>query len=965
MPLFLAPAAMIGLACLVPLLDRRLGRNTGYVLAAGFLIVGALLWGRAPGGADEPVVTTELPWLPALGVTAELRLDGLAAMFCLLILGVGALIMAYCARYLSEHGNHRAVYTLLTLFAGAMLGLVMASDIILLVVFWELTTICSYFLIGDAGPHAVRAARKAFLVTASGGLALLAGMVLLAVAAGTTDLTVILAEPETVLASPLAPAIGALIIVAAVTKSALVPAHSWLPGAMAAITPVSAYLHAATMVKAGIYLLMRFSGLFAGEAAWSAALLIIGLASAVFGAAWALRQHDLKRLLAYSTVSQLGLLTAAIGVGTPTALSAAILHTLAHALFKATLFMLVGIIDHEAGSRDIRELSGLRRVMPVTAAMTGLAGLSMAGVPPLLGFVSKEYLFQGFLDADVTPWAGPAAGAVAVIASALTFAYGLRIFYGAFGGPTVQTELYEPARAFLAPAAFAALLGLVLGPAVGLLDPIVGWALVDVYPTAGEVSFYFWHGLSPELAMTAITIAIGLGLFLARARVERVLLRIPVAGNLFERGYEGLLRFGALVGRPDRTGSPASILVRPVLGLIALGTAAALALDNGPLPGLVGDHSAAPDWPILVLLVIVVLGCVMTGSALTALALLGTAGLVVALWFLLAGAPDVAMTLLLVEVLTAVVAVLVLTRLPARFRRPRPRRAVGSAAVAVLAGLAAAGATLLFTGARDISPVGDYFLRRAEPETGGRNVVNTILVDFRGLDTLGEAAVLGAVTLGLLMLLGSRSVPEAGRTAPPADALVMRVAFRMLAPVMLALSAYLFLRGHYQPGGGFIAALVAGTAIAFGYLASGRVPGRGSRLLRPGPLTAGGLILSIGTALTAHLVGEAFFTPLRGSLDLPVIGYLPLTSSLLFDLGIYLFVLGLVLAAVDRLGDGLPGGFDPSGGHDGSGHPSPGPSGARGAAVPPDGDGKARETTASGTTAPADETVESPGEARR
>ncbi|MDB1087729.1 proton-conducting transporter membrane subunit [Streptomyces sp. ACA25] len=904
MLLVVALAAMIALAAAVPAAAGRLGRNTGYPLAVGFLGVGLLLAIAVLGTPGDEAVTISWPWLPQLGVSLALRLDGLAGLFCLLILGVGALIMAYCPRYLPVEGHHTTIYSLLTLFALSMLGLVLAADLVLLVVFWELTTICSFFLIASAGPKATKPAVKAFLVTALGGLALLAAVVLLTIAAGTTDLTAILANREEVLASPLAWPIGALIIIAAFTKSAQLPFHSWLPGAMAAITPVSAYLHAATMVKAGIYLLMRFSPLFADQTAWSVTLVAGGLCTAVFGAMWALRQHDLKALLAYSTVSQLGLLTAAIGVGTQTAMAAAMLHTVAHALFKATLFMLVGIIDREAGSRDIRELSGLRRVMPTTALVTGLAGLSMAGVPPLLGFVSKEYLFKGFLQTDFAPWAGPVATAVAIGASALTFAYGLRIFYGAFGGPTLQGRLYEPAWSFLAPAAVPAVLGLLLGPAVPVLDTVVGRAMQDINPAAGPPGFALWPGFTAELAMSMITILAGVTLFLAQRPVERTLLRIPTPGALFERGYDGLLRFGAFVGRPERSNATAPYLVRPVIALVLLGGIGALALTDPPT----ADASTVSplDWPVVAAVTLVVIGSVLTTSTLGALALLGMAGFLVSAWFLLAGAPDVALTLLLVEILTAIVAVLVITGLPSRFLPRLPVPTVAAGALAVAAGLAATGATLVFTGDRDISPVGDYFLHEAEEQTGGTNVVNTILVDFRALDTLGEAVVLGVVALGLLMLLGARDAPGTGRPVSAADGLVLQLANRTIGPVMLVFSAYLFLRGHNEPGGGFIAALVAGAAVALSYLARGRLPGSGGRILRPAPLVATGTLLSLGLALGVMLLGEEFFTPLKGSLPLPLLGDLSLTSSLLFDLGIYLLVLGLIFGAVDRLAHGLP-----------------------------------------------------------
>ncbi|WP_411574748.1 hydrogen gas-evolving membrane-bound hydrogenase subunit E [Streptomyces fradiae] len=886
------PAAMGVLAAAVPWLVRRLRRDAGYVLAAAFvaLAVALGLAARAPL-ADEPV-TVSWRWMPSLGVFLTLRLDGLAWLFCLLVLAVGALVLSYSARYLSEDGRHGRVYTLLTAFGAAMLGLVLAGDLVLLFVFWELTTVLSFLLIGTTGPHAARPAVRALLVTAFGGLALLVAVVLLTIAAGTTDLAAVLAAREEVLASPLAPAVAALLILSAVTKSAQFPFHFWLPGAMVAVTPVSAYLHAATMVKAGVYLLLRFSAVYAGQPGWSLALLTVGLVTAVLGALQALREYDLKALLAYSTVSQLGLLVAAIGVGTTAALAAAVLHTFAHALFKATLFMLVGVIDQEAGSRDIRTLSGLRRVMPVTATLTGLAGLSLAGVPPLIGFVSKESLFQGFSGAGVFPGAGLVAGALAVAASALTFAYGTRIFFGVFTGPTVQMRLYEPAWPFLAPAAVAAAAGLLLGPAVGLLDPLMRRAVLDAEPWGTPPSFVFWHGLSPELAMSTVTVALGMTLYLARNRADFALRRLPRLGGTvaFDRTYRGLLDLGGFVGRLDLRAAPGPYLIRPVLGLVALG-GAAFALMEAPAP-VSGSADSTARWVVLLLLAAAVAALATARSPVAAVALLGTTGLLVTVWFLLSGAPDVALTLLLVEVLTAVVAAFVL-RGPASYPGRRPGRgALGPLAVAVAAGCAATAAALALTGRRDLSAAGEYFLRNAEPQTGGRNVVNTILVDYRGLDTLGESAVLVAAALGLALLLsGGSGAPARGRLAEAPYAEVLPPAYRLLAPAVAVLSGYLFLRGHGEPGGGFVAALTAGAAVALARFAGVPLP----RWLRGGPLLATGLLLALAAGMAATLAGRPFLTPLTAPGGWP-------RTALLFDAGVYALVLGLTVTVVRRLG---------------------------------------------------------------
>jgi multicomponent Na+:H+ antiporter subunit A len=895
---------MAALAVITPLITTALRRNAGYVLAAGFCGVGVLLGTQMGNVLAGRTLTASLPWIPALGVSATLRLDGLAALFCLLVLGVGVLIMGYCPRYLQPDGRHTQIYVLLTLFGTAMLGLVLADDLVLLFVFWELTSVFSFLLIGAGREGAVRPAIRAIVVTSFGGLGLLVAVILLE-ATGTTRLSDILARPELILDSWLAFPIGTLIVLAAFTKSAQIPFQFWLPGAMVAITPVSAYLHAATMVKAGIYLLMRFAPVYSGEIVWSATLVVIGLATAVYGALVALREHDLKALLAYSTVSQLGLIISVIGVGTPVALAAAALHTFAHALFKATLFMLVGIIDREAGSRDLRQLSGLWRVMPITAVLTGLAALSLAGVPPLLGFVSKETVFQGLFQAAFTPWAGTLVGVTGVVASALTFAYSMRIFYDAFGGPTLQRQLYEPSLAFLAPAAVSAVAGLALGLAVAYLAPVVRRAIVDMEPSADVPEFALWHGWSPELALSAATIVVGTVLFLIRDRVDLVLSHLPssASGRGFDRLYAGLLRLGAVSTAPaQRAGL--SWYVAPIFGgLVALAVAGMVM--RGPLPAPPAPTSRLGDVPVVTLLALAVAGLVTTRSALTAIASVGLVGIVVTGWLLLAGAPDVALTLLVVEVLTAVVAMLVLRRLPLEFARPARWRTAWTAGLGLLIGLAAAAATWEFTGRRGLSPVGKDLLRSAVPETGGHNVVNVILVEFRALDTLGEATVLGVAAMGLLTLLGPRRLGDGrhgrGEEALPPGGVEFVVTYRALAPGMVLLSAYLFLRGHNHPGGGFIAALVAGTALAFGCLAFGaatqwRPP--------PGPLIAGGLLLSVGVATAATVAGLPFLTPAHVELDVPGVGTITLSSALLFDLGVYSLVLGLLATALGRLAGG-------------------------------------------------------------
>lgn len=899
-------AALMATALAAPALAARLGRNAGYPIAAAFLLIGTPLAMQAPHVLDGGTVSVSWTWMPSIGVSFHLHLDGLSLLFSTLILGVGALIMAYCPRYLGTSEQHQRLYLLLTLFAMSMLGLVLARDLVLLFLFWELTTLSSFLLIGGAGRTAVQPAARALVITASGGLALLAAAVLIAIEAGTTDMSVIMADPTVLTNSPYAPAIALLLILAAFTKSAQIPFHFWLPDAMVAITPVSAYLHAATLVKGGIYLLMRFSPTFADMTMWTAVLMTVGLATMIVAAAFALKQHDLKSLLAYSTVSQLGFIISLIGVGTPDALAAAALHTFAHAMFKATLFMLVGIIDREAGSRDIRELGGLRRVMPVTATLTGLASMSMAGIPPFIGFVSKEEAYKAVLETPGPGWVAWVAALATVFGAGLTFAYGFRIFYGAFAGPTTQRKLYEPSAAFLLPAAIPATLGLVFGLTVGVLNPLVNRTVEDTMLTQTDAGLSLWHGFGIPLALSGLTFATGLALFFGRYPVDRMLHRhrMPVTGaDVFNHILAGATRLGNWIGRPARTPAIGGHLIWPLGAVLVLaGCGLALGADVADHPV---DTTRPADWGVIGLLAVAILALCLTTTRITAIVLLGVVGFLVGIWFLLAGAPDLALTQLLVEILTVVVAVLVLRRLPDAFRRIRPTRTLITAGIAIVAGLLTGAATFLLTGRRERSAAADYLMHETDHESGGKNVVNSILVDFRGLDTFGEITVLAIAGLGLAALLTTTPRPpeEPLGSLPPPDRpgnmVIFRVAARIVVPITAVIALYLLLRGHYQPGGGFIGSLVAGVALAVHQMprgASSPPPIHGI------PLIKTGLALSVVVGAFGLLDGS-FLRPLR---DYVVLAgtEIGLTSSLVFDVGVFLIVFGMIAVAYERLGRG-------------------------------------------------------------
>ncbi|WP_298587500.1 DUF4040 family protein [uncultured Kocuria sp.] len=885
-------------------LGRRAGRNAGWPLAVGLLALAGGLVAVWDDRADPGGVVQQVPWMPTLGISLGLRLDGLGLLFGLLVLVIGAVVVAWSSRYLGS-GGHASFYTLMTFFAAAMLALVLADDLVVLFVAWELTTLCSFLLIARSGPEGRDPAIRTFLVTAAGGLCLLTAVAVMWAATGTTRLSAVLADDVWDASPGLAAVVAVLVALAAFTKSAQFPFHAWLPDAMVAITPVSAYLHAAAMVKAGIYLMLRFTEALHAVPVWNVLLVSVGLLTALMGAVLALQRHDLKELLAYSTVSQLGFLTATIGIGTEYAAVGAAVHVAAHALFKSALFMAVGVIDHQAGTRDIRALSGLARTMPATAGIMVLAAASMAGLPPLLGFVSKEAMFKAMAHSPAPDAAVWLVGTVAVLAAACTFAYSVRMLT-VLPGRAPADAPREAAAAFLAPVAVVALAGPALGLAGSVAEPLLGAASTAVAGSGAEPDLGLWHGWSPELFMSLAVFGLGGALVLARRPVDRVLGRrsFPVTGvAVVEAFRRGSIALGEQVGRPTRSDVPRRHLMPPVVSLVAL---AAVGLLTVEVPGLYGDPSTVTDWVLLVLVLIGVALALRARSRVGLLTIAGDVGFAVALWFYALGATDVALTQLLVEVLTVVVIVLLLNRLPSTFHRTGEVRGWVAAAVAVLVGAGAAAATWLLTDRRALSPAGRYFLEEGEEQTGGTNVVNTILVDFRALDTLGELTVLGVAGIAIVVAIESRGLlpkrpspitePDASPIRSPRDNMVvLRVTARTLGPVIVALSLFFLLRGHNAPGGGFISALIGAAGIALVYLTA--PDDRVSRMRLPYTRFIGaGVVVAVVVGLLGLLEGS-FLRPLH----VDVLG-IHVTTALVFDVGVYLAVVGVIVAAISRLG---------------------------------------------------------------
>jgi multicomponent Na+:H+ antiporter subunit A len=732
-------------------LARRLGRRV--LLVGAIAPAASLVWlltvtdrVAADGAVDE-----SLAWAPPLGLEVNLRLDGFGALMVSLVGGIGVLVFVYAWRYFDDRPDLARFVSNLVLFAGAMFGIVVSDNVLVLYVFWELTSITSYLLIGfdDESAVARAGALQALLVTSTGGLAMLAGLVVVGQEAATYSLSGILAQPP----SSTATGVGlALILVGALTKSAQVPFHFWLPSAMSAPTPVSAYLHSATMVKAGVYLVARLAPVFAPLFAWWAPVLVtVGVATMVVGGWRALAQYDLKLLLAQGTVSQLGFLMVLVGIGVPEATFAGMAMILAHALFKAPLFMVAGIVDHQAHTRDMRRLDRLGRIMPATFAVAAVAAASMAGIPPLLGFVTKEAALEGL----VHHGAGWATAGV-VLGSALTAAYGLRLLWGGFveegTEDSTEGEVVRPSWWFLAPPALLAATAVVAGLAPGSVDGLVGAAAEAVDPATGQSHLALWHGVGLPLGLSAVALAGG---WLVWRRPPAQLCvatrRVPDMQSIYTASITGLNHLADRVTSIVQNGS------LPVYVGVILTTAVVV-----PVVPMLGDF-ALPSRPrfaespiqaaTALVVVAMAVGAAVTRRRLAAVLFLGAMGYGVAVLFVIQGAPDLALTQLLVETLSLAIFVLVLRRLPTRFEAEAWRlRRLTRVVVSVAVGLFAGAFALWAAAGRVAVPLTGEFLTRAQPEGGGRNVVNVILTDIRSIDTLGEITVLTVAALGVLAL---------------------------------------------------------------------------------------------------------------------------------------------------------------------------------------------------------------------
>ncbi len=758
-------------AAAAPALVRWLGPRAGWLLAlapAGLAVRFAAALPLAPGEA----ITSSLEWAPGLGVQLAFRLDGLSAMFALLITGIGALIVVYAAGYMAKDPRLGEFLATLLAFLTAMLGLVLADDLMLLFIFWEGTSISSFLLIGFNHRSGANrgAALQALLVTGGGGLALLAGLLLMSTAGGAMGLAPEVAgrlsglEAVDLRMSPLYLGILALVLLGAATKSAQVPFHFWLPSAMAAPTPVSAFLHSATMVKAGVYLLARLQPQLGGTLAWEWSVGVLGLVTMLVGAAMALGQHDLKRILAYSTVAVLGILTMLLGIGTDLAVKTAVVFLFAHALYKASLFMVAGNVDHETGTRDVSELGGLRRALPWTAAAGALAAFSQAGAPPMFGFIGKELLYKSQLDLEtIGAWLVLAAVLANIALVATAILVGLRPFWGRLRS-TPRSPHEAPVEMLVGPVALA-VVGLLIGMSPEPFERGLGSAAASAIAGRTVVlDLALWHGLNVDalkaLALSVVTLGLGYGLFrLLRRWLHAVAAAVTAAGR-----FGPARMFDATVARlPGGAGRvtrwvPIGTLRHAILTTFGVTVAlvAWAVLGDGRLPPDLGACGVGVHEVLFALLAAAgAVASLLTTSRLAGVAALGATGLAIAFLFMLFGGPDLAMTQIAVETLTVIVLALVFAMLPPTLRRSAGPVRVRDAAVGLLVGATMTWLVLASAGVRPGRELAAFFLRASVPEAFGRNVVNVILVDFRALDTLGEITVVAVAAVGVAALIAA------------------------------------------------------------------------------------------------------------------------------------------------------------------------------------------------------------------
>lgn len=909
------------LGALLPGLMNPAGRQScaGITFMVSLVAMVGLLT-NLPAILSGEIVTARLEWLPSLGMNVTFMLDGLGFFFAFLILGIGLLIIAYARFYLAREDNMGEFFTYLLLFQGAMVGIVLSDNILLLLVFWELTSLSSFLLIGywKHLPEGRQGARMALAVTGMGGLAMIGGMLILGQIAGSYDLSVILQNRELIQESPLYLPALILILLGCFTKSAQFPFHFWLPHAMAAPTPVSAYLHSATMVKAGIFLMARLWPVLSGTPEWFVIVTTAGLITMVLGAVIALFKHDLKALLAFSTVSHLGLITMLLGTGTTFGAMAAVFHIMNHATFKAALFMSAGIIDHETHTRDIRRLGGLRHLMPITFVIATLGALSMAGIPLLNGFLSKEMMLEEATKTVLfgSGWLVPG---LAVLGSLFSAAYSFRLVSHVFLGPVrddYPAHPHDPGPGLWLPPAILIIPVVLIGIAPFLAEPAVRFITSAVIGSVGELPSYklkIWHGLVPALFMSIAAVVGGwllLRSFSAGLKLWDATPR-PEAKNIFEGILASVVSTARFLNRNIHNGAFTRYAAIMAVTVILAG---AYAWNTGS----VGDATRVmqPVGPVSIsawfMLIVATGGLIfLHRNRFYALVLIGVIGLIVSIGFVLFSAPDLAMTQLTVEVVTIILLLLALNFLPGSTDvESGQARRIRDGAIAIAGGVAATILAFHYLLRESVAPaISEFHLANSYKGGGGTNVVNVILVDFRGFDTYGEIIVLGIAALLIYalteaLLSGPVRARLLNRTidyerAGDKHPMMMVVLTRVIMPVVLMIGFYIFLRGHNEPGGGFIAGLVVSIAVVMQYMASG-FRWASSRLRYPyhGVIGAGVLVAGL-TGIGSWFAAKPFLTTAFDYFRIPPFDEFELATALIFDLGVFLAVVGAVMLSLE------------------------------------------------------------------
>lgn len=936
-----------------PVLNKLLAKvHTGWFMLPAPVMLFVYFCMRIPHIQSGESLTGSIPWIPSLGINFTVYMDGIGLLFALLISGIGSLVVMYSIFYLSKKKEAINVfYVYLLLFMGAMLGVVLSDNVMVLYGFWELTSLSSFLLIAfwhyrDKSRYG---AMKSLIITVLGGLAMLAGFILLYLMTGTFSIREMVGSGVHLAGEPLFLPAMLLILLGAFTKSAQFPFHIWLPDAMEAPTPVSAYLHSATMVKAGIYLVARFSPIFAGDKLWFWLVSAFGLTTLIYGSFRAMKQTDLKSLLAFSTISQLGLIMTLLGLGSASAFfsggadsvfytkatMAAIFHLINHAVFKGALFMVVGIVDHETGTRDIRRLGGLMAVMPVTFSIALIGTFSMAGMPPFNGFLSKEMFFTAVLNITELELfhmetIGVLFPIIAWVASIFTFVYSMLLLFRTFTGKAQFENLdkkpHEAPLGLLLPPVVLAALAVVFGLFPGLLSySLIEPAMAAIHPSllqTGDkflVKIEMWHGWTPELFMTMGVVLLGAALYKTRSRIKAATEPLFARVSL-NQTYDAVLKFGDMgasrLTNRYMTGSIRHYLLYIFIFLIV--SVSSTMLLTSEIRFDFSEYAPTSLYEILLIvgLIVSALSIPFTNSRLMAIILTGTTGYMVTIFFVIFRAPDLALTQMIVETVSVALFLLCFYHLPKlkrekvalKLKIPNLIVAVGVGTVMTLVALGA-------SSGRSFESIADYFVKYSYKLAGGKNIVNVILVDFRGFDTLLEITVLGIASYGIYSLIKlnlkeeeaiamdiSENASMANHEWLRSNDVILKTISKIAIFIILTFSIYLFLAGHNHPGGGFIGGLMTASALVLLAMSQGIKAAQTIIPINYRKLTVVGLAIAILTGIGSFVFDAPFFSHTFGYFQLPLLGETELATAMLFDLGVYLTVVGITMTILLTIG---------------------------------------------------------------